>query len=91
MNEIEDVIPLPNVKLDIFELILEFLKGYQIYEKKCLLENKKPNNNFDNPELTEFGKIFFEKISKENKFALVLAANYLDFKFLLDELSCNCL
>ncbi|PQP93721.1 SKP1-like protein 11 [Prunus yedoensis var. nudiflora] len=74
---VDDVIPLPNVTSSSLAKVIEYCKKH--HEKDVDVKNKETLKSWD----TEFMKVDLHEL-----FDLILAANYLDIKSLLD-LSCQ--
>lgn len=84
-NMIEDIddsnspIPLPNVKSKILEKVIEWCK----YHKDKFKEYENEDGYFRNTEIDEWNQKYME-VDQETLFDIILAANYLDIKPLLD-------
>lgn len=81
---IDNPIPLPNVNGNILSKVVEYCKHHTLYPKQAGGEDeeKKKDDTIDPWDLEFCG------VDKEQLFQLVLAANYLDIKDLLD-LTCK--
>jgi len=80
----EEDIPLPNVKKSILEKVIEFC---QHLKEQPLQEIEKPLKTNNLREIVAPWYAEFVEVEQEMLFEIVLAANYLDIKQLL-ELSC---
>lgn len=84
-NMLEDIgdsdssIPLPNVKGNILEKVIEWC----IYHKDKFKEYENEDDNFRNTEIDEWNQKYME-VDQETLFDIILASNYLDIKPLLD-------
>jgi S-phase kinase-associated protein 1 len=77
-------IPLPNVKTAVLKQVIDFCKHYL---EEPVTEMKKPLESGNLSELVQEWYVSFVNLDKEPLFELILAANYLGIKQLL-ELSC---
>ena len=79
-NDLE--IPLPNVKSDTLERIIRFCVHHETYPMK---EIKKPLKSSVMKEIVpEWDAEFIDSLSQPDLYDLILAANYMDFAYLLD-------
>jgi S-phase kinase-associated protein 1 len=84
-NMLEDIsdsdlpIPLPNVKGKILEKVIEWCT----YHKDKFKEYENEEGNFRNTEIDEWNLKYME-VDQETLFDIILSANYLDIKPLLD-------
>lgn len=84
-NMLEDVddsdlpIPLPNVDSKTLDKIIEWCKNY----KDEFKEYEKDHENYRNADIDEWNKKYME-VDQETLFNIILAANYLDIKALLN-------
>ncbi|KAF9604217.1 hypothetical protein IFM89_004923 [Coptis chinensis] len=90
---IADGIPLPNVNSHILARVIEYLKKHA--EKGVVKEGdndkvpaKESKANADQEELKNWDAEFVKELDQETRFDLILAANYLNIKSLLD-LTCQ--
>jgi len=77
-------IPLPNVKTSILAKVLEFLTHYK---GEPMTEIEKPLKSSNMNEVVQEWYVDFVNVDQETLFELILAANFMDIKPLL-ELSC---
>ena len=81
-SEAEDhEIPLPNVKSEVLSKVIEFCK---YHEKKPMKEIEKPLKSAKMEQVVDEWDAKFVDIEQELLFELILAANYMDIKSLLD-------
>lgn len=79
-NDLE--IPLPNVKSDTLERIIRFCVHHETYPMK---EIEKPLKSSVMKEIVpEWDAEFIDGLSQPDLYDLILAANYMDFAYLLD-------
>jgi len=74
-------IPLPNVKSTILALVIEFMNHY---ESEKMTEIEKPLKSANMAEVVQDWYAKFVAVEQETLFELILAANYMDIKPLLD-------
>ena len=86
MHDMQDEteIPLPNVNGDILERVVKYLKYHVADQAK---EIEKPLKSANMEEVVSKWDADFVDVDQETLFSLILAANYMDIKPLLD-LSC---
>ena len=80
-EEYDQEIPLPNVTTSIFDKVLVFLKEYS---ERPMKEIEKPIRSADMADLVEPFYVEFVCIPQHELFDLIMAANYLDIRPLLD-------
>lgn len=74
-------IPLPNVKSHILTKVIEFMKQYQTEPMK---EIEKPLQSDNMKQVVQQWYADFTNVEQDTLFELILAANYMDIKPLLD-------
>jgi len=74
-------IPLPNVKSQILALVIEFVKHYAT---EPMTDIEKPLKSANMNEVVQEWYATFVNVQQETLFELILAANYMDIKPLLD-------
>ena len=74
--------PLPNVKSKVLAKVLEFLKYHA--ENGAMVEIEKPLKSSKMEEVVSEWDAAFVDIEQEMLFELILAANFMDIKALLD-------
>mmetsp|Transcript_4175 Transcript_4175/g.4321 ORF Transcript_4175/g.4321 Transcript_4175/m.4321 type:complete len:178 (-) Transcript_4175:130-663(-) len=74
-------IPLPNVKSSILAKVIEFAKHYK---EEAMTEIEKPLKSANMSEVVQEWYANFANVEQEVLFELILAANYMDIKPLLD-------
>jgi S-phase kinase-associated protein 1 len=79
-------IPLPNVSGPVLEKVIEYVTHY--YENPDPEAEKRTEAERRSAEIPEWDKNFCAELNMEGLFNLILAANYLDIKSLLD-LTCK--
>lgn len=77
----EEEIPLPNVKAPILEKVIEYCRHYK---DQMPPEIEKPLKSATLSEIVPAFDAAFVELEQEMLFELILAANYLDIKLLLD-------
>ena len=78
----EEEIPLPNVKSAILKKIIEFCA--HVKETKLIPEIEKPLKSYVLSECVDKWFADYINVDKETLFEIILAANYLDIKSLID-------
>jgi len=81
-NEDEQEIPLPNVKSNVLSKVIEFCNYHT--ENDPMQEIEKPLKSANMHDVVEPWDANFVDIEQETLFELILAANYMDIKSLLD-------
>lgn len=74
-------IPLPNVKSAILAKVIEFLQHYKV---EAMTEIEKPLKSSNMAEVIQEWYAAFVEVDQEILFEMILAANYMDIKPLLD-------
>lgn len=74
-------IPLPNVKSAILAKVIEFLQHYHV---EAMTEIEKPLKSSNMTEVIQEWYATFVEVDQEILFEMILAANYMDIKPLLD-------
>jgi S-phase kinase-associated protein 1 len=74
-------IPLPNVKSTILALVIEFIRHFAT---EPMTEIEKPLKSANMSEVVQEWYANFVAVEQETLFELILAANYMDIKSLLD-------
>ena len=74
-------IPLPNVKSEILAKVIEFLQHYKV---EAMAEIEKPLKSSNMAEVVQAWYATFVEVDQEILFEMILAANYMDIKPLLD-------
>jgi S-phase kinase-associated protein 1 len=77
----DEEIPLPNVKSEVLEKVIEYCRHYKDISPE---EIKKPLPSANLSEVVPAWDASFVELPQEMLFELILAANYLDIKGLLD-------
>jgi S-phase kinase-associated protein 1 len=82
-NDDEDTqnVPLPNVKSNVLTKVIEFCKHYQT---EAMTDIEKPLKSSNMSEVVQEWYAQFVDVDQELLFELILAANYMDIKPLLD-------
>jgi S-phase kinase-associated protein 1 len=78
-----DVVPLPNVKSDILEKVIQFCSHYVQCLHDAGVTEEKDLPNEEKQDLDKWNKDF-TRVDQQTLFELILAANYLNIKPLLD-------
>lgn len=78
-----DVVPLPNVKSDILEKVIQFCSHYVQCLQDAGVTDEKDLPNDEKQDLDKWNKDF-TRVDQQTLFELILAANYLNIKPLLD-------
>ena len=76
-------IPIPGIKKEIFDYIIEFMELHHKSEDE-VNKTEEGQHELRIKPLSETDNAYFAKLGLQNHFNLILAANYLDFKLLLD-------
>jgi S-phase kinase-associated protein 1 len=85
-TDLEDAIPLPNVKTAVLQRVIDYCNYHKINESEEISKPLRSTNLIDCG-VCEWDNTFITGMDQDLLFEVILAANYLDIKPLLD-LSC---